>query len=333
MTPVAKTAHRIMPALLAATLALGAGPALAQAVKTPSSSAKPPAARPATGTEDLDRQLEDARKRLEQAAREVAELSAQRTGDAGVQVIRMRAGEPQRAMLGVNVGSADEGSGGVRVVSVSPGGPAAEAGVAIGDVIVGVNDRPVRGGQELVRAMQDVEPGERVGLDVRRGGRDERLWVVARPFGYPGQLDATLLPPMPGGPFPEGMHDWLLGGFGDAEFATITPDLGRYFGTDRGVLVVRAPTGGDVRLKDGDVILSIDGRRPDDAPHAMRILRSYQPGEKLVLEVMRDRKPLKLQVTAPAIESRVRVKRVMIAPPAPPAPTAPPAPPAPPARP
>ena len=45
----------------------------------------------------------------------------------------------------------------------------------------------------------------------------------------------------------------------DMELATISPQLGSYFGTDKGVLVVRAPTDGALKLEDGDVILAIDG--------------------------------------------------------------------------
>jgi S1-C subfamily serine protease len=47
------------------------------------------------------------------------------------------------------------------------------------------------------------------------------------------------------------------------------------------------------------VILAIDGRTPTDAQHAGRILRSYQPGEKVKLRVQRDRKAIDLNATAP----------------------------------
>jgi hypothetical protein len=93
------------------------------------------------------------------------------------------------------------------------------------------------------------------------------------------------------------------------ELATMTPGLGRYFGTDRGVLVVRAPRQGDWKLEDGDVILAIDGREPTSGAHATRILRSYQRGEALKLRVMRQRKSVELAVTVPEPE-RVAGRRV-----------------------
>ena len=70
-----------------------------------------------------------------------------------------------------------------------------------------------------------------------------------------------------------------------------------YFGTDKGVLVVRAPTGGAPKLEDGDVILAIDGRQPTSGSHATRILGSYQPGEKITLRILRRHKTLEIEAT------------------------------------
>jgi S1-C subfamily serine protease len=80
---------------------------------------------------------------------------------------------------------------------------------------------------------------------------------------------------------------------------TLTPQLGRYFGVDKGVLVVRGATDGDFRLEDGDVILSIDGREPTSGSHATRILGSYQPGEKVTIKIMRDHKAMSVETTIP----------------------------------
>jgi len=89
------------------------------------------------------------------------------------------------------------------------------------------------------------------------------------------------------------------GEFGGMELASVTPKLGAYFGVNDGVLVVKAPESDVFKLEDGDVIQSIDGRKPDDGAHAMRILRSYRSGEKLNLSVLRQRKPVTLATTMP----------------------------------
>ena len=88
--------------------------------------------------------------------------------------------------------------------------------------------------------------------------------------------------------------------FEGMELADLSPALGQYFGTSQGVLVIRVPHDGDfLKLQDGDVILGIDGRVPENGSHATRILRSYQPGEKIHLKVMRQKKTLELEATLP----------------------------------
>ena len=124
-----------------------------------------------------EERLQDAQRRLEDAAREVAELSGEAAGPRAFREFEFAVRGPRRAMLGVNVGGAEPNGGGVRVDGVSPGGPAAEAGVKAGDVIVAIDAKPVTTGRELVRAMEAIEPGEKVelGLEARR--------QAARAFG------------------------------------------------------------------------------------------------------------------------------------------------------
>jgi hypothetical protein len=104
-----------------------------------------------------------------------------------------------------------------------------------------------------------------------------------------------------GGPMPmvRGFRSFFHNEFNGLELAKITPTLGTYFGATEGVLVVSAPENDSLKLEDGDVIQAIDGRKPDDGAHALRILRSYKSGEKLNVTVLRQRKPTTLAVTMP----------------------------------
>ena len=95
--------------------------------------------------------------------------------------------------------------------------------------------------------------------------------------------------------------------------------------------MVKAPAGEGATLEEGDVILSIGGRAPESPKHAFRILRSYQPEEKVKVEVLRQRKRLTLDLQVPAgdpmsleIERRLPPPRAprTAPPPAPPAPAA-----------
>ena len=77
-------------------------------------------------------------------------------------------------------------------------------------------------------------------------------------------------------------HVWL-----DMEMASLNPELEDYFGVDQGVLVFRGPGDDSLPLRGGDVIVAIDGRVVTSPTHAMRILKSYQPDETMVLEIVR----------------------------------------------
>ncbi len=277
-----------MAALLAAgSLAGFSGPALGE-----------------DATASTEKRLADAQRRLEDAAREVAELSGEAAGADGMRQFEYFLGNPRRAMLGVNLGGAEPDGGGVRIEGVSPGGPAAEAGVKPGDVIVAIQAKPVATGRELVRAMESIAPGEKVALRVRRDGKPVEMTVEARPLdratliGAPGMPFVRALPAAEAMPFEQVGH-WLLGSWGNAEFVTLTPGLGRYFGAEKGVLVAHAPDDAALGLEDGDVIVSIGGREPQSGSHAMRILRSYQAGEPVELRILRDRRAQTLSATIP----------------------------------
>ncbi|MGH8206526.1 MAG: PDZ domain-containing protein, partial [Steroidobacteraceae bacterium] len=105
---------------------------------------------------DLDAQLARAREQLEQAARQVAELSAQLGVERGN---RFWYGL-QRGVVGLQLDTAS-GHDGARILEVSPGGPAADAGVRAGDLIVAVNGATIAGDNtavQVVERLRDVPP-------------------------------------------------------------------------------------------------------------------------------------------------------------------------------
>ncbi len=256
------------------------------------------------------KQLDEARERLDKAAREVAELSG-KLGAHARHDIRMFEGGPRRAVLGIQIDD-DPGKEGVRVLNVSPGGPAAEAGLRDRDLIIALDGEDLPGSgadRALVERMRKVKPDQKVKLRVLRDGKKQDYVVVARPMISEDRVFSMRVPEMGAttafgggmtapGPFFQQFRFWP-GEFEGLELASITPKLGAYFGVNEGVLVVSAPKEGGFKLEDGDVLQAIDGRKPDDGPHALRILRSYRSGEKLSLTVLRQRKPVTLAVTMP----------------------------------
>lgn len=266
----------------------------------------------------LRAQMDAARRRLEVAAQQLAALSAQMYGPMMQRVEAMDG--PPRVLVGVQLDDS-RGDAGARVREVSPGGAAEQAGVRAGDLIVAVNGTNVRGHEPAMRVVEllhDVKPGDKVNLEVSRDGKMRDLTVIARPEGsaffiarqFPDVPPIPDMPPMPqvralawgGGPM------MIRGPVADMELSRLTPGLGRYFGTDAGVLVVRAPADGALSLQDGDVILSIDGRKPIDSSHVIRILSSYDPGEKITLQVLRLHRRISVVTALPAeprVSSRV----------------------------
>lgn len=281
----------------------------------------------------LEQQLKEARAKLNDAARDVADLSQQLYGgDRHEELMRFVQGRPQGAMLGINIEAAKGRDDGVEVVGVSPGGPAEQAGLKSGDIVVAMNGEALQTtdgrdpSAQLVERMRSIEPGQTVHLDYLRDGQKRRAAIKAAPAEPPiARILRERLPKQ----LPEGLQipgfEGLLGPerqFRSLELVSLTPKLGKYFGAEEGLLVVRAAEGQVLPLEEGDVLLSIDGRKPDSPGHAFRILRSYQPGETVKLGVLRNRKQLELSATMPEGDAAARARH-RVPPPSPPAPPTP----------
>ncbi|MCC6202323.1 MAG: PDZ domain-containing protein [Gammaproteobacteria bacterium] len=260
---------------------------------------------PEPALEQARARLEGARRELEAAARDVARLSS---GPLVTNFVLNRAGPP-RAMLGVVI---EDDQGAAKVTAVTPGSAAAEAGIQVGDRIVAVDGRELGAGgapgQALTGHMAGVEPGTEVTLRVQRGDDTRDFKVTARageppqpPDGFsrwPGDNFAAFTGPGRPVPAPGGEQFFAIR-WPAMELVPLTEQLGRYFGTDEGLLVVRLPENNAFQLQDGDVILEIAGRKPTTPEHALRILMSFNPGETVKLTIMRDRRKQTLDFTLP----------------------------------
>jgi len=226
----------------------------------------------------------------------------------------MYAFSDNRGRIGVIVDTKADAAGdkvGARIEGVTPGGPAEKAGLKVGDVITrfkgtalgGVeseNDENSGPGLKLIDLARQLEPGDTVQVEYRRGNDARKVTLVAEDLGggrsWSGRMEMPemgnfeeMLPKMGMGPGHE-LEMFLGSPWGGIELVKLNPDLGDYFGTREGVLVVRAPEDSSLGLKGGDVIISIGGRKPTSPEQAMRILRSYDAGETVTLDVLRKQK-------------------------------------------
>jgi hypothetical protein len=81
--------------------------------------------------------------------------------------------------------------------------------------------------------------------------------------------------------------------------AEINSDLGEYFKTDRGVLVLKAKADNELKLKSGDVILQVGETEVNSPAEFMRALRNFNSGDELVMDIKRNRKDRTLKTVMP----------------------------------
>lgn len=270
--------------------------------------------------------MREAEQQLAEAARRVAELSSERLGAMG-SIQQFAFDFSNRPRIGVTIATDETPRPveGVRVLGVTPGSAAADAGLRAGDVLTSINGERLRAESSeaanlrLFDFMKGVEEGDTLEIEYLRDGNVGKVAVEPRinerrffAFAGPGTHDQTRVPGFPAAPQLE--ERFRFGGgwrgtWGDMELVEINEGLGRYFGTDKGLLVISAPESNAFKLQDGDVIRSIDGREPSSVNHCMRILGSYQPGEKLVLDIMRDKRRETIAVEVPDDRSSLAVPR------------------------
>ena len=268
---------------------------------------------------EMEEKLRLAEERMAAAAREIAELTEERL--PRMIEIEKRFAMTNKPMLGVTIETSDnEGPvEGVTLLGVTPGGAAAEAELRSGDILTSVNDEALsapsskEANARLLDFMKGVEEGDKLTIEYLRDGKVGSIEIEPRIMSrnsfvwmdkdMPKRFDVHVAPPPPGAmremQFAFGFP-WVNTALGKLELVELNEGLGRYFGTDKGLLVVKAPESDTVDIRDGDVIQSIDGREPKDTRHAMRILGSYQGGEKLELGIMRDKKKMKIDIEIPA---------------------------------
>jgi predicted metalloprotease with PDZ domain len=236
----------------------------------------------------------------------------------------------RRARLGisVNMRARTTDSVGAYVNSVTPGGPAAQAGIRSGDLIVRLDGQSLLGGPalgvegqsgpglKLVELAARLEPGDTIAVEYRRGPErrttrlvtgDEPVVVYGfdslnNPLGPQGgaqlaelerrQMGMMSAPGMTFNRMPMGGGFRFSFGLADVELAPVNPDLGRYFGVTQGVLVIDVPDSSTLNLQPGDVVLSVAGRQTNNPGQLLRILQSYDTGEDIRFDVMRMKKRL-----------------------------------------
>ncbi|HEX7381317.1 MAG TPA: Do family serine endopeptidase [Nevskiaceae bacterium] len=188
---------------------------------------------------------------------------------------------------------------GALVTGVSAGGPAAQAGIRAGDVLLSFNGRELKTSRSLPPLVGEIDPGRTVPLKVLRDGRVVELSVelgrlpsaheaAPRADDHGGRGKARQ-PAVPGAPE-----------LGLVLRAASASELSRA-GVDRGLLVqdVGAGPAREAGLQPGDVIISVGGQHPRTAAQFQALIGRLTPGSRVPFLVQRGSGPMFLAVQVP----------------------------------
>jgi serine protease Do len=185
-------------------------------------------------------------------------------------------GTVRRAWVGLEVQGASamrdwKSAGGVTVASVAPGGPAAKAGLARGDVLMTANGRRLRNYLDWEAVKLDLHVGDAVTVQVRSGRDSTTRRIVTGDLPTVTAEKYTVLESL--------------------ELVNVTPAIQaeRNIRSQQGVLIFKlAPeVARATGLQEGDVILAIN-RTPVRTAAQVQELLNVRPGEVIRIYLERD---------------------------------------------
>ena len=196
-------------------------------------------------------------------------------------------GHVERGWLGVQVQAIDEDlakslkltdTHGALVSNVTAGSPAAEAGLKPGDVVRGVNGKPVESSSDLSSRVSAMGPGARASLDVLRDGSQKTIDVKLGTFPDEQVAEAN----------GEKGHGRL-----GVSVRTLTPDVAQSMDIPadaHGVVILQVEPGSPADaagLRERDVVVSVNGAAVADAGAFQADVSKAHTGDVLLLRVRR----------------------------------------------
>ena len=232
-------------------------------------------------------------------------------------------GRVERGWLGVSIDENEEGK--VEIVAIGKESPAELAKLKKGDIVLKIEGEEVTTKKMLAKEIRKRKPGKTITLKIERNGKvidvkvklgeysekDVRLELVSkfpRLFVAPKPPEPPVVPKLPKlQKFPEppetkiftwGLeHRKYIGIY----LKEINRELSEYFGVKegRGLLVAKVSKDSPAEkagLKVGDVIVKADGIRIERARDLTGVIQDKEKGEKIKLEVLRNKKVRSIEV-------------------------------------
>ncbi len=201
-------------------------------------------------------------------------------------VVRGWLGVTMRQLLPARAEALGYRGTGVEVLEIVPRSPAADAGLAVGDVIATLNGRDIASTTQLQNTVARMAPRAVVKLDVVREGRRRTVEVT---LGERPPREA--LEQLAGLPVPE------LG----LRVEALSPERAERFGIEGGAGVVVVEVAGDspadlAGVRRGDVIVSFAGKNVATLDEFQSAVEAFDPEEGLSIGVERRGRRLLLRV-------------------------------------
>ncbi|GAB2801339.1 serine protease MucD [Halomonas shantousis] len=173
---------------------------------------------------------------------------------------------------------------GALVADVAPEGPAAQAGLQAGDIVLEVNGEDVESSMTLPRLIGRVSPGQEVQLELLRDGESKQLSVEVG--HWPDEEQAS--------------DDAATGQQGSqARLGIAVRDLTQQeldqLGIESGVLVRQVEPGGvaaKAGITGGDIIATFDQKPVESAEELMEAIDNASSNRAIPVRIIRDGRPL-----------------------------------------
>lgn len=176
---------------------------------------------------------------------------------------------------------------GVFVERVEPGGPADKAGIRVEDIIIALNGKPVKDGEDLVNRVSGTPVGTEITVTVLRAGKkiEVPVKIGERAEVFPRLAGRRMRPEGPTG------AGTTQAKFGMAIRNLTENDRDRLGYEDKGgVLITEVDPGSfaeDIGLAPRDIITSINRQAVNSVEDVERVQRGLRPGDPVAFRVMR----------------------------------------------
>jgi serine protease Do len=205
----------------------------------------------------------------------------------------VKTGKVTRGMIGVTYQSEQSpvllrsfgADHGVVITSVQPGGPADEAGLQQGDVILSINGSDVKTTDDLLAKVAALPVGEPASIGYLRDKKEHQTQLTV------GDRGEMLAGRMGSGPTPGGKQEGTKAKFG-ISVQNLTPRMAQQMGLEStsGVMVSDVADSSfaeEVGLRSGDVIKEINHQPINTVDDVLRVQQDLKPGSDVVFLVER----------------------------------------------